>query len=463
MRTSAVSPVSLDQHIVWWREAGLITTEQAEAIVEQERRWAAQTAQAAQAAQTVQTGSDGGRPREGEPTTGRLPLVVEALGYIGGVLSLVGAVLLLSRYWTDMSLAVRLGLGVAVSLVLMVAGLVLHETDPALVRLRWSLWLLSSAAAGVTTGLLALDGFDAEAPIVVALAVAVVVGLQNAFLWAGRMRPVQQALALASIPVIAGAAAAQVAGMTVTGLVVALAGVVVLGTGLSGRTVLPALTDGIGAVALVAGVALTIDDRTGPGLLAVIAVAAGLMALALLPRGVERESERVVLSVIGIVTMVQALPQTLAWFSRDAGIATGLVLAAVGAGMMLVAQRRMVRVPVFVVLHGGAAMVGGFALMGRQSVTLATVVGLTAAVAMLVVGTRPGWAVLSLVGAAALLVNVPWAIWWFFPGEDRAPLLTTVSGAVIIGVAVLLARMRGRLRHELSDQAVDRPPTSITA
>ena len=91
MRTSAVSPVSLDQHIAWWRDAGLISTEQAEAITEQERRWATQAAQAAPA------GVAGGRSHAGEPTPGRLPLVVEALGYIGGVLSLVGAVLLLSR------------------------------------------------------------------------------------------------------------------------------------------------------------------------------------------------------------------------------------------------------------------------------------------------------------------------------------------------------------------------------
>jgi hypothetical protein len=124
---------------------------------------------------------------------------------------------------------------------------------------------------------------------------------------------------------------------------------------------------------------------------------------------------------------------------------------------MLVARRRMVRVPVVVLLLGGAALVGGLALMGRQSVTLATVAGLIAAVTLSAVGTRPGWAVLSLVGAAALLVNVPWAIWWFFPGEDRAPLLTTVSGAVIVGVAVLLARVRGRLRHELTGSPQDQP------
>lgn len=446
MRTSAASPVSLDQHIAWWREAGLITAEQAEAIAEQERRWADQT---------------GAVAPDVSPTTdvrpGRLPLVVEALGYIGGVLSMVGAVLLVSRYWTDMALEVRLGLGVAVSLVLMVAGLLVHETDPALVRLRWSLWLLSSIAAGATTALVAIDGFDAEDPVVVALAVSIVVGLQNGVLWADRVRPVQQALFLAAVPVIVGTSAQQVFGTTVAGLLVAGTGVVVLVVGLVGRTVLPALTDGIGASAIVIGVALTIEQYTGAGLLALVAIATVLLGLALSPKAVAHESERVVLTVVGIATTVQVLPQTLAWFSREAGIVTGAVLAGVGVVAMLVARRRMVRVPVVVLLLGGAALVGGLALMGRQSVTLATVAGLIAAVTLLAVGTRPGWAVLSLVGAAALLVNVPWAIWWFFPGEDRAPLLTTVSGAVIVGVAVLLARVRGRLRHELTGSPQDQP------
>jgi hypothetical protein len=45
-----------------------------------------------------------------------------------------------------------------------------------------------------------------------------------------------------------------------------------------------------------------------------------------------------------------------------------------------------------------------------------------------------------------MLVNVPWIIVWFFPGEGRVPLLTLISGALILAVAVLLASQGGR-RH----------------
>ena len=51
--------------------------------------------------------------------------------------------------------------------------------------------------------------------------------------------------------------------------------------------------------------------------------------------------------------------------------------------------------------------------------------------------------------ALGLLANVPWAISHFFPGEGRAPLLIFASGAVIVAVAVWLARIGGRLRSEL--------------
>jgi hypothetical protein len=51
---------------------------------------------------------------------------------------------------------------------------------------------------------------------------------------------------------------------------------------------------------------------------------------------------------------------------------------------------------------------------------------------------------LSVLGSVGMLVNVPWIIVWFFPGEGRVPLLTLISGALILAVAVLLARQGGR-------------------
>jgi hypothetical protein len=62
----------------------------------------------------------------------------------------------------------------------------------------------------------------------------------------------------------------------------------------------------------------------------------------------------------------------------------------------------------------------------------------------------PGQVLLSVLGSIGLLVNVPWAIAWFFPGEGRAAVLLLASGALLVGVAVLLTRMRGRFREELA-------------
>ena len=47
------------------------------------------------------------------------------------------------------------------------------------------------------------------------------------------------------------------------------------------------------------------------------------------------------------------------------------------------------------------------------------------------------------------LVNVPWAISHFFPGENLAPLLIAVSGVLLVVIAVVLTRMGGRFRREL--------------
>jgi hypothetical protein len=86
---------------------------------------------------------------------------------------------------------------------------------------------------------------------------------------------------------------------------------------------------------------------------------------------------------------------------------------------------------------------------GAQSAAFATVFGLLSAVAMLSVGMLPGRVLMSLFGSLGLLVNVPWAIQHFFPGEGRVPLLIAVSGLLLVLVSVLLTRMSGRFRREV--------------
>jgi hypothetical protein len=114
--------------------------------------------------------------------------------------------------------------------------------------------------------------------------------------------------------------------------------------------------------------------------------------------------------------------------------------------------RMPVRTPSMVLLLGGAGTLAGAAVTGAQWTGFAPLFGIGTAVALLALGTLPGAVLLSVTGALGLLGNVPWAIAHFFPGEGRAPLLVLVSGVLLVAVAILLARMGGRLRSEVIDR-----------
>jgi len=94
-----------------------------------------------------------------------------------------------------------------------------------------------------------------------------------------------------------------------------------------------------------------------------------------------------------------------------------------------------------------------------QGVVAFQLTGKNASVGLVALGMLPGRVLMSVFGSVGLLVNVPWAISWFFPGEGRAPLLILVAGVLILLVAVLLTRMGGRFREELVGLEERRPPT----
>jgi hypothetical protein len=129
---------------------------------------------------------------------------------------------------------------------------------------------------------------------------------------------------------------------------------------------------------------------------------------------------------------------------------------------MALGAHRLLRAPIATETIGGLGLIGGAALTGTQWPSFAPLFGLATAVVLLVIGMMPGRVLYSLLGSLGLLVNVPWAIGRFFPGEGRAPLLILVSGALIIAVAVLLARQGGRMRTELRSNAPDARPGGST-
>jgi hypothetical protein len=427
-----------------WVSAGLVTEDQVAAIIAYERGPVPPEV-------APVTPAAPGRPR-------RIPAVAEALGYLGGILAVTGLGLILSRYWPDMATAGRLAMSGTAAVALVAAGALAREqADPALARLRWFLWLAATAATALFAGVLTLDGLDAADETVV-LACAASVAALSALLWWGHDRPLQQLTLMAGVAVTAGAAMAEVAAGAPSGVSVWVVGAALVALGLRRAAPEPVLTEAIGALAVVVGGFIAAADWQGFGLPFVVASGFGLLALATVGDLAPDRADQQVLGILGGLALLQAVPATLGWFSSEAGVVTGLVTWAIGALLVFVGTRDRVRLPTLTVLLGGAGLIGGAAITGAQWEELAPIFGVVTAIALVALGMLPDRVLLSMLGAAGLLVNVPWAIGVFFPGEGRAPLLIMVSGALIIAIAILLTRQGGRVRDELGSTRHRRPP-----
>ena len=194
-----------------------------------------------------------------------------------------------------------------------------------------------------------------------------------------------------------------------------------------------------------------IPMATWYGFALVFAVLTGALLLAIaVVHGVAPSTvAEVIAGVAGAILSLQVIPATLVYFASDAGLITGLVTWVMGAALVYVAGRRLIRLSLLAEIFGGLAIVGGAALTGVQHYSFAPLFGIATAIGLVAVGMVPGRVLMSMLGSLGLLINVPWAIGWYFPGEGRAPLLILVCGALIIAVAVLLTRMGGRFRSEL--------------
>lgn len=422
----------LERSLQAWQESHLIEPRQAEAIRSFER--------AAGAPVEASTST---------PPARRIPVAAEALGYLGGLLGVIGLVLLLTRYWPDMATPARLALAVGGALVLTRAGLsVPYRHEMALERLRWFVWLGATACSALAGGVFVTDVIHTTEGTTIVLGGAVMVLLHSLALWWQHERPVQQATCLVAALVATGTLGATVLELGAAGLVLWAVAAMMLASGIAHLTTYSPITVFVGAAGTAVGAGMTVDGNHGIGMLFLVLTAGYLLALAASARPVEYGPDRVALTVVGTMAAVQSLPQTIAWFAADAAITTGLVVVATGVLLLTIADRPWVRTPLLLQLAGGAALVGGTAVTGMESVALATVAGLMVAVLLIAMGTMPDQAVMSVFGCVGLLVNVPWAISHWFPGEGRAPLLIAVSGVMIVLIAVWLSHQSGELRHQ---------------
>ncbi|MBI3648761.1 MAG: DUF2157 domain-containing protein [Actinobacteria bacterium] len=129
------------RHVEEWVRQNLITAQEADAILSFER--------------------------SAHATSRRIPLVAEAVGYLGAALAFAAGVTLLGPRYPDFARGVKLAMPVAVALALLATGLPLRRNEePAIRRFAGVLWLLST---GAVAWLLAEAVFDVDEPATSAL------------------------------------------------------------------------------------------------------------------------------------------------------------------------------------------------------------------------------------------------------------------------------------------------------
>jgi len=429
--TEQISPSEKWQE---WVTAGLLTPEQVSAISAYEH---------SQAMPEDQTGSaEGDTASRSRHFSTAVP---EAVGYLGGLLALIGLVALLARVWDGVALGARLGITAGAAVLLGLAGgFLVVERGAALNRLRAVLWTLSTAATGIAVGIGVGEGFPNSAARTVVVTTGLAVLIQSGALWAGRDRPLQLVTNLTAWPVVTAAAVSHFVSGFGQGIAVWVTGVVVLWLGITKIVTARIGWVVIGAVTAVVGSAFTASESGSSGSVFVLVTGIAILALAVVPGLVEGpiDGSRVhlALGIIGAIAVVQSAPTTIGEFAHRGGLVTGLVVLAAGAVLLAAGAQQLLRLPRLWEMCGAALMVMGAAVIGVQFTAVAIVIGIATALGLLALGIFPDRVLASIAGSVGLLINVPWGINHFFPGEGRVPLLIFVTGILILAIAVLLAR-----------------------
>ena len=291
-----------------WVDEGLITQEQAERML-------------------ADTGVR-------EERTGPSGLLVEAFAYLGGIVVLVAAGVLLGRYWDDLGLATRLGLAAVSALVLLgVGAAVPARLGAAAPRLRSVLWVLSTGAVAAFLAIAANEQSSWSGEDV-ALAVAGGTSVYAFVLWRRHRAELQHVALFAALMTTAGAAAGHLdlADGTAPGLALWGTALVWLLLTWGGLLDLRRLGYVVGSVGLIVGGLVTSEATWG--LFFALATVGGVVIAAVV-------AADLALLGIGAVGALNVLPRLVDRFFPG-GVAGPLLLLAVG-GLLLVTAFQLSR------------------------------------------------------------------------------------------------------------------------
>lgn len=304
-------------HVEVWVEEGIITGDQAEAIRRYEER--------------------DRPPDRGLIAHGRIPLITEALGYLGAGLAAAALITLFAEDWTTFPVETRLIVPLIGAIALLLAGWPLRSSDePAFTRFGSVLWALSVASAAWFMGVLAQDAFGWEDSRV-GVAIGAVAAPLAAVLYAMRKTSLQLlALAAGSLILVVGLVqlpSGQGGGAEVeTGIAIWIAAVVWMFLTRKGVLRPEVLAYGLGAYA-----SITAPDAmaSGGGAADDVGLIVGLLtAFALIAASVLLRQN--VLLILGALGAFMYLLRTIEHFFGDT-IGMPLVLLTTGAILLAVA------------------------------------------------------------------------------------------------------------------------------
>jgi len=291
-----------------WVAAGLISADQASAIREHQGRHRPEAPEAS-----------AGRSGGGRTAAPAGSLVVEALGYLGGIIMVVGAVILVTLYWQDLPTAVRLLLVGATAVALVAAGFAVPtRLGAAALRLRSVLWALAVAATITFMAVLSTDVLDRQDEsqlVVIGPCTALVAGA----LWWWRRTWLQQVALMVPLVLTAAGLAYEVGGLD-TSWYGGFSFILAVGwSALAYTGRLEPRVSGVAIGGLVATFsALTIDTDLGVGL--ALATAATLVAVALWERSLPW------LAVAAVSVLESAPRAAVQWFPGRLSASITLIL-----------------------------------------------------------------------------------------------------------------------------------------
>ncbi len=164
MSTNAADQ-NLHERLQRWVAGGLLDAAQADPIEQAEAEWAR------------------ARMRDRRPLPGRGALIVEALGYLGGALTILAGFIAVNLLWPDIPLGAQLAFAGSGAAALLAAGVAIRVGDePAFRRLRSVLWLMSTGCLSAFAGLVAAQVWHLS-PLTTVMVTAVTTTAYAATLW----------------------------------------------------------------------------------------------------------------------------------------------------------------------------------------------------------------------------------------------------------------------------------------